>query len=198
MFSITFEVVTMPCSISSRGRRQPSWLARATGGRRLGFAPRSPRHEESNTHLSKKYLGHRGVVWRLRQNWNIPHCVDEVWTASLCKELWFRWNRRLPHGINVETFRDDGKVEEVFTSTTVRTRDTVFPLFGDAGTKSATLRRPNVEPEEAEGNLAPGEELHDGRGQEKPDPFFLQCAVQHAMSMFFVFTQIIRSLCSRL
>ena len=45
------------------------------------------------------------------------------------------WN---PHGINIATFRDDGEVEEVFTSTTVRIRDTVFPLFGDAGTKSAT------------------------------------------------------------
>ena len=62
------------------------------------------------------------------------------------------------------------------TSTTVRTRDTVIPLFGDAGTKSATevelqefgesvrvkpdeaegpslaLRRPDVEPEEVGGN----------------------------------------------
>ena len=70
------------------------------------------------------------------------------------------WNRRVPLGIKIATFRDDGEVEDVFTSTTVRTRDTVFPLF-DAGTKSATeaepegpslaLRRPDVEPEEAEG-----------------------------------------------
>ena len=36
------------------------------------------------------------------------------------------------------TFRDDGEVEEVFTSTTVRTRDTVFPLFSGAGMKPAT------------------------------------------------------------
>ena len=45
------------------------------------------------------------------------------------------WNRRVPHGIKIATFRDDGEVEEVFTSTTVRTRDTVFPLFCGAGMK---------------------------------------------------------------
>ena len=81
--------------------------------------------------------------------------------------------------LKIATFRDDGEVEEVFTSTTVRTRDTVFPLFGGAGTKPATeaelqefgesvrvrvrpgevegpslaLRHPDVEIEEAEGNL---------------------------------------------
>ena len=44
----------------------------------------------------------------------------------------------MPHGIKIATFRDDGEVEEVFTSTTVRTRDTVFLLFGGAGVKSAT------------------------------------------------------------
>ena len=49
-------------------------------------------------------------------------------------------NRRVPHGIKIATFRDDGEVEEVFTSTTVRTRDTVFPLFGDVGTRPATSR----------------------------------------------------------
>ena len=38
----------------------------------------------------------------------------------------------------MSTFRGDGEVEEVITRTTVRTRDTVFPLFGGAGTKSAT------------------------------------------------------------
>ena len=108
------------------------------------------------------------------------------------------WNRRVQHGIKIATFRCDGEVEEVFgeveevfRSTTVRTRDTVFPLFGDAGTKSATeaelgesvrvrpdgaegpslaLHRPDVEPEEAEGNLAPGEEMQDDRGREQPDP----------------------------
>ena len=48
------------------------------------------------------------------------------------------WNRRVPHGNKIATFRDDGEVEEVFTSRTVRTCDTVFRLFGDAGTKSAT------------------------------------------------------------
>ena len=86
----------------------------------------------------------------------------------------------------------DGEVEELFTSTTVRTRDTVFPLFGDAGTKSATeaelqefgesvrarpdeakwpslaLRRPVVEPEEGDDNLAAGEEMQVDR--EQPDP----------------------------
>ena len=88
----------------------------------------------------------------------------------------------MPHGIKIATFRDDGEVEEVFTSTTVRTRDTIFPLFGDADTKPATeaelqefgesvrarpdeaegpslaLRRPVVEPEEGEEDLAAGEE----------------------------------------
>ena len=34
-------------------------------------------------------------------------------------------NRRVPHGIKAATFRDDGEVEEEFTSTTVRTRDSV-------------------------------------------------------------------------
>ena len=38
----------------------------------------------------------------------------------------------MPHGIKIATFRDDGEVEEVFTSTTVRTRDSLCPLFGDA------------------------------------------------------------------
>ena len=37
------------------------------------------------------------------------------------------WNRRMPHGIKIATFRDDGEVEEVFTRTTVQTRGTVFP-----------------------------------------------------------------------
>ena len=48
------------------------------------------------------------------------------------------WNRRMPHGITIAIFRDDGEFEEVFTSTTVRTRDTVFPLFGETGMTSAT------------------------------------------------------------
>ena len=98
------------------------------------------------------------------------------------------------HGTSRATFRDDGEVDEVFTSTTVRTRDTVFPLFGGAGMKPATetelhefgesvraspdeveepslaLRRPAVENEETEGNLAHGEEMQDDRGRERPDP----------------------------
>ena len=105
------------------------------------------------------------------------------------------WNRRVPHGIKIATFRDDGEVEEVFTSTT---RDTVFPLFGDAGTRSAieaelqrfgesvrarpdeaegpslALRRPAVEPEEIEENLAAGEEMQVDRCREQPDPEELQ------------------------
>ena len=28
-----------------------------------------------------------GVVRRLRQNWNIPQCAEEVWIPSLCKEF---------------------------------------------------------------------------------------------------------------
>ena len=100
----------------------------------------------------------------------------------------------MPHDINIATFRDHGELEEVYTSTTVRTRDTVFPLFGDAGTQSATeaelqefgesvgvrpdeaegpslaLRRPDVEPEEVELTLARGEEMQDDRGREQPEP----------------------------
>ena len=95
------------------------------------------------------------------------------------------WNRKVPHGIKIATFRDDGEFEEVFTSTTVRTRDTVFPLFGGAGTKPVTeaekqkfgeclrersddidglgLRHPD-------GNLAHGQEIQDYKGREQPDP----------------------------
>ena len=100
----------------------------------------------------------------------------------------------MPHSIKIATCRDDGEVEEVFTSKTVRTRDTVFPLFGDAVTKPATeeelqefgesvrarldeaegstlaLRRPVVEPEEGEENLAAGEEMLVDRERERPDP----------------------------
>ena len=66
----------------------------------------------------------------------------------------------MPHGIKIATFRDDGEVEEAITSTTLRTRDTVFPLFGDAGTKSATEAElqefgesVRARPDEAEGLL---------------------------------------------
>ena len=31
--------------------------------------------------------GHFGVVWRLQSNWNIPECVEEVWTQVPCKEF---------------------------------------------------------------------------------------------------------------
>ena len=82
--------------------------------------------------------GHLGVVWRLRQNWNIPAGRGRLDPIAL-QGIVVGWNRRVPHGINIATFGDHGEVEEVFTSTTVRTRDTVFPLFGDAGTKSATV-----------------------------------------------------------
>ena len=40
------------------------------------------------------------------------------------------WNREVPHSIKIGTFGDDGEVEEVLATTTVRTRDTVLPLFG--------------------------------------------------------------------
>ena len=98
------------------------------------------------------------------------------------------WNTRVPHGIKIATFHNDGEVEEVFTSTTVRTRDTVFPLFSGAGMKPATETelqefgesvrvRPDEEPslalvenEETEGNLAHGEEMQDDQSREQPDP----------------------------
>ena len=97
------------------------------------------------------------------------HCASrKVWVPSLCKEF-VGWNRRVSHGGKTATFCDDGEVEEVFTSTTVRNRDTVFPSFGDAGAKSATEAEfqhfgesVRVRPDEAEGpNLVlrrPGEE----------------------------------------
>ena len=98
----------------------------------------------------------------------------------------------MPHGINIATFRDDGEIEEVFTSTTVRTRDTVFHEFGGAGMRAATeaepprvrrrgrsqknqtgqrllLQRPVVESEVRDENGAPAEEVHDGgRMQDLP------------------------------
>ena len=96
------------------------------------------------------------------------------------------WNRRVPHGIKSATFRDDGA--------TVRTRDSVPFVRRCAGTKSATearlqefdesvrarpdeaegpslaLRRPVVEPEESDENLAGGKEMQVDRGREQPDP----------------------------
>ena len=48
------------------------------------------------------------------------------------------WNRSVPRGINIATSSDDGEIEEVCTSTTVGSRDTVFLLFGGAGMRSAT------------------------------------------------------------
>ena len=48
------------------------------------------------------------------------------------------WNRSVPRGINIATSSDDGAIEEVFTSTTVGSRDTVFLLFRGAGMRSAT------------------------------------------------------------
>ena len=103
----------------------------------------------------------------------------KVWAPSLCKEF-VGWNRRVSHGGKTATFCDDGEVEEVFTSATVRTRDTVFPSFGDAGAKSATEAElqefgesVRVGPDEEGPNLVlhrPGEEMQDDRGREQPDP----------------------------
>ena len=100
----------------------------------------------------------------------------------------------MAHGIKIATFRDDEEVEEVFTSTTVRTRDTRFPLFGGAGTKPATetelqefgdgvgarpdetkrpshaLHHPDVAFEEAEGILAPGGEMKRRQWSRRSDP----------------------------
>ena len=54
---MSFEIVTISCSTSSRGRRSGTAAivvgACDPGGRPLGLAPRSPRHKGSNTHLSK-------------------------------------------------------------------------------------------------------------------------------------------------
>ena len=95
----------------------------------------------------------------------------------------------VPHGIKAATFRYDREVEELFTSTTVRTRDTVFLLFVGAGTNygesarakpdeaqrpSVAFRRPDVESEEAEGSLAPSEEMHDDSGRDRPLPGVLR------------------------
>ena len=40
----------------------------------------------------------------------------------------------------------------------------------EADGSSLALRRPDVGPEEVEGNLAPDELLQDDRGREQPDP----------------------------
>ena len=144
-----------------------------------------------------------GCLAFCNKNWSIPLCVEEVWSPWPCKEMFVGWNRSVPHGINIATFRDDGEVEEVFTNTTVRTRDTVFPLFSGAGMKPATetelqefgesvrvrpdeveepslaLRRPAVANEETEGN-AHGEEMQDDRGREHPDPDELRRRAQEA------------------
>ena len=42
------------------------------------------------------------------------------------QDIFFGWNRSVPRGINIATSSDDGEIEEVFTSTTVGSRDTVF------------------------------------------------------------------------
>ena len=133
---------------------------------------------------------------------NAPVCLwvgaaehaNEIYLPIALQGIFVGWNRRVPHGMEIATLRDDGDVEEVFTSTIVRTRGAVFPLFGDAVTKSATeaelqefgenvrarpdeaegpslaLRRPDVEPEGVEENLAAGEEMQVDRGREQPDP----------------------------
>ena len=72
------------------------------------------------------------------------------------------WNRRAAS--TLRPFSVDGEVEEVFTSTTLRTHDTVFLLFGSAGTKlaiEAKLQEFGENVEEAEGNLILGEEMQD-------------------------------------
>ena len=102
------------------------------------------------------------------------------------QEILVGWNRSVPRGINIATSSDDGEIEEVFTSTTVGSRDTVFLLFRGAGMRSATeaklqefgdmtrmepgepdrprraLWRPVVESEVRDETAAPVEEVHDG------------------------------------
>ena len=95
------------------------------------------------------------------------------------QDIFVGWNRSVPPS------SDDGEIEEVFTSTTVGSRDTVFLLFRGAGMRSATeaklqefgdmtrmepgepdrprraLWRPVVESEVRHETAAPAEEVHD-------------------------------------
>ena len=140
--------------------------------------------------------GHPGFVWRLRHQAGTFHSASRKFETHRLARFFCRLEQdgATRHQNKIATFRDDGEVQEVFTSTTVRTRDTVFPLFGGGGTKPATeaelqefgesvrvrpdeaegpslaLRHPDVEVEEAEGILAPGEEMQDDRGREQTDP----------------------------
>ena len=54
------------------------------------------------------------------------------------QDIFVGWNRSVPRGINIAPSSDDGAIEEVFTSTTVGSRVTVFLLFRGAGMRSAT------------------------------------------------------------
>ena len=92
---MSFNFVMTPCTISGRGRRGaatpsiciPPWAGGTAaikvgacdpGGRPPGLAPRSPRHEGSNTHLSRNTCVHLGVVVAISQSPQWPHkcCIS--------------------------------------------------------------------------------------------------------------------------
>ena len=121
-------------------------------------------------------------------------CVEEVGVASLCKKF-LMVGTEVCH--TASKLQPSAMTERLRKCSRVRLCEPVtqmFHLFGDAGTKSATeaelpefgesvrvrpdetegpslaLHRLGAEPEEVEGNLAPGEEMQDDRGREQPDP----------------------------
>ena len=83
--------------------------------------------------------GHRWVVWRLQLEY-LPTRRGSLGPIVL-QGNFVGLTRRVPHGIKFAISRYNGEVEEVFPSTTVRTCDTLFLLFGGAGTKSQRLRQ---------------------------------------------------------
>ena len=83
---------------------------------------------------------HLGVVWRLQSNWNIPQCVEEVWIQLPCKKILSVGTKGCLTASKLQPSAMTERLRKCFTSTIVRTCDTVFPLFGGAGTKPTTGR----------------------------------------------------------
>ena len=80
-----------------------------------------------------------GLSWRLQLEY--PTVRGGSLEPIALQGFFVGWNRRVPHGIKIAISRYNGEVEEVFASTTVRILDTLFLLFGGAGTKSQRLRQ---------------------------------------------------------
>ena len=135
---------------------------------------------QAECYLLPKVRGHPAAVWRLRSKLEHPTVRRGSLDPIALRGFLWAGTGGCHTASKVATFRDDVEVEEVFTSRTVRTRGTVFPFVrqcwherarpDEVEGPSLALRRPDVETEEAEGNLAPGEEMQDDGGREQPDP----------------------------